>query len=847
MNEAKSFELNFCYHCMQRLDAGVTTCPLCGHDNADVYTAPDILHAGVILNGKYLVGRMLGRGGFGITYIGFDLALRVKVGIKEYFPVGVGIREPNSSRVLSATSFSSSGGFEKGRDEFQSEAVTLARFNSPNIVHVRDYFLENGTAYIVMDYIDGNNLTKEVEENGGKVPYERVLSLFKPLIPELGKIHEEHLIHRDIKPDNIKIVQNKKTERLVLLDFGAARSFVSAEVTHTYEALVTPGYAPIEQYSAKSRQGPYTDVYAVCATMYAMITGEIPGNATDRMMGIVGLKSFSEFGLSIPETVEKAIVHGLAIRSDDRPQTMKELYDELYPPAYPPPPPTPPQPPSPPPTPPTPPPPKRKIWPFIIAAALIVCGVVWFMFFRSSEEPAKNPTPSISVASTEPGEVNISVSTSTPIPRATHTSTSTSTPVPSATHTSTSTSTPVPSATHTPTSPSPLVPSATQTSTSTSTPVPSATHTSTSTSTPVPSATQTSSSTSTPVPSATHTSTSTSTPVPSATQTPTSTSTPIPSATNTPMPSETAVPTSTKTPVPAANTPTSTNTPIPSATNTAAPSKTPAVLTPGKLNTDVQLKSSPSVTSEVLRNISQGSQVMLVGERRNAGGKKWILVQMEDGTEGWIEESAVSTSEDTFSPADLKARDIFTFGKTEQNNDIADGPEPIEWQVLAVSSDRLLAISKYALDTLPYHEERTGVTWETSSLREWLNGEFYNSTFDYFEKEQILRITNENPDNDRYGTKGGERTRDRLFLLSVEEADLYFKSDEERICQAVPYAQARGAYASRSNGATFWWLRTPGDDETTAVSVDTAGSIYPGGDMIDSEGVAVRPALWLGF
>ena len=791
MNEAKSFELNFCYHCMQRLDAGVTTCPLCGHDNADVYTAPDILHAGVILNGKYLVGRMLGRGGFGITYIGFDLALRVKVGIKEYFPVGVGIREPNSSRVLSATSFSSSGGFEKGRDEFQSEAVTLARFNSPNIVHVRDYFLENGTAYIVMDYIDGNNLTKEVEENGGKVPYERVLSLFKPLIPELGKIHEEHLIHRDIKPDNIKIVQNKKTERLVLLDFGAARSFVSAEVTHTYEALVTPGYAPIEQYSAKSRQGPYTDVYAVCATMYAMITGEIPGNATDRMMGIVGLKSFSEFGLSIPETVEKAIVHGLAIRSDDRPQTMKELYDELYPPAYPPPPPTPPQPPSPPPTPPTPPPPKRKIWPFIIAAALIVCGVVWFMFFRSSEEPAKNPTPSISVASTEPGEVNISVSTSTPIPRATHTSTSTSTPVPSAT--------------------------------------------------------QTSSSTSTPVPSATHTSTSTSTPVPSATQTPTSTSTPIPSATNTPMPSETAVPTSTKTPVPAANTPTSTNTPIPSATNTAAPSKTPAVLTPGKLNTDVQLKSSPSVTSEVLRNISQGSQVMLVGERRNAGGKKWILVQMEDGTEGWIEESAVSTSEDTFSPADLKARDIFTFGKTEQNNDIADGPEPIEWQVLAVSSDRLLAISKYALDTLPYHEERTGVTWETSSLREWLNGEFYNSTFDYFEKEQILRITNENPDNDRYGTKGGERTRDRLFLLSVEEADLYFKSDEERICQAVPYAQARGAYASRSNGATFWWLRTPGDDETTAVSVDTAGSIYPGGDMIDSEGVAVRPALWLGF
>ncbi len=912
MEEAKNFELNFCYHCMQRLDAGESVCPVCGHDNSQVYTSPDILHAGMILHGKYLVGRMLGRGGFGITYIGFDLVLRVKVAIKEYFPMGVGIREPNSSRVVAATSFSDSNGFEKGRDEFQAEAVTLARFNSESIVHVRDYFLENGTAYIVMDFIDGNSLTKEVEVNGGRISWERVLSLFKPLIPELGKIHEEHLIHRDIKPDNIKIVtnKNKKTEQLVLLDFGAARSFVSAQVTHTYEAMVTPGYAPIEQYSAKSRQGPYSDVYALSATMYAMITGEVPANATDRMMGVSDLKSFSELGISVPENVEKAIFHGLAVRSDDRPQTMKEFYDELYnsvPPSQPTPPPLPPTPPLPPPHP--------IPWIIILAGVLAACGVIYFVFFRGSISPAKTPTP-VAVESSEftdtpvlsasntprptktpvpsatstalptdtpvpsatstsmptktpvPSATNTALPTNTPVPSATSTALPTKTPVPSATSTSMPTDTPVPSATSTsmPTDTPVLsatstalptdtpVPSATSTALPTDTPVPSATSTALPTDTPVPSATNTALPTDTPVPSATNTALPTDTPVPSATSTALPTDTPVPSATNTALPTDTPVPSATNTAIPTATpvpsatkTNVPTNTPMPTATRTPVPTKTPADLTPGNVNADVMLYSSPSAVSSVLKTILKGNQVMLVGEKRTAGGKKWILVQTEDGLEGWIEESAVSTADSSVLLNNLKVGDVFTFGEYEQDNVSADGVEAIEWVVLSKGADRILAVSKFALDAKPYNEYSDDVTWETSALREWLNGEFYDTAFDYFEKEQILKVTLENPDNERYGTKGGERTRDKIFLLSVDEANKYYKTDDDRICEASPFAQAHGAYAGRSNGATFWWLRTPGDDVTSVVSVDNAGSIYLGGDIIDTEGVAVRPAMWLGF
>ena len=316
---------------MEPLAEGQTVCPHCGHDHTIRQNPEDVLTEGSLLNGKYIVGKMLGRGGFGVTYIGYDLTLKIKVAIKEFFPAGVGTRNIHTKTVTAITA-EGQAGFESGRQAFQDEAQVLARFNSPNIVHVREYFRENGTAYIVMDLVEGSGLSGEVQKCGGTMPWQRVLDLFKPLIVELGRLHEENLIHRDIKPDNIKVVQNKKRgeEYLVLLDFGAARRFVSENVTGTYTAMVTPGYAPIEQYNQQSRQGPYTDVYGVCATMYAALTGRRPLASTERVAEDAELPPIRNFAQDMPADTEKAIMHGLEVKGKDRTQSMQELYDELY-------------------------------------------------------------------------------------------------------------------------------------------------------------------------------------------------------------------------------------------------------------------------------------------------------------------------------------------------------------------------------------------------------------------------------------------------------------------------------------------------------------------------------------
>ena len=323
-------ELNFCYGCMEPLEQGVTLCSRCGYDNSQPQNPDDLLPEGTILNGKYLIGKVLGRGGFGVTYLGLELNLLIKVAIKEYFPVGVGIRSPYSLKVKTASSLSNPEDFQTGLTEFLKEARTLASFNSPYFVHVREFFNENGTAYIVMDFVEGTGLDKEIG-SCGKMPWERVLSLMKPLMLELDKMHKLGLIHRDIKPGNIRISKDKNTgeDRLILLDFGSARHFVSQNVTKTYTAMITSGFSPLEQYSERSRQGPYTDIYAVCATIYAALTGVVPPAATDRVSGEVDIQPFSSFGVNVPEKIEKAISHGLAVKGADRPRTMKELYDEL--------------------------------------------------------------------------------------------------------------------------------------------------------------------------------------------------------------------------------------------------------------------------------------------------------------------------------------------------------------------------------------------------------------------------------------------------------------------------------------------------------------------------------------
>ena len=273
-------EINLCMGCMRpKTHPGL--CPFCGFDEAAYELSPHHLPLYTILNGKYLVGKVLGEGGFGITYLGWDINLELMVAIKEYYPNGFVTREScgydNTVTVLSGYRAEY---FAKGLEKFVDEARRLAKFwGLPGIVAVKDYFPENKTAYIVMEFVEGKTLMAMLRENGGSLPAGQVFQMMEPVMESLETVHEAGLIHRDISPDNIMV---DAKGRVKLLDFGAARSFIS-DSEKSLSVMLKPGYAPEEQYRSRGKQGPWTDVYSLCATMYRAITGGVPLESLDRM------------------------------------------------------------------------------------------------------------------------------------------------------------------------------------------------------------------------------------------------------------------------------------------------------------------------------------------------------------------------------------------------------------------------------------------------------------------------------------------------------------------------------------------------------------------------------------
>ena len=318
---------NLCTNCMRERRNPDGVCEFCGFDVRTFELPRHHMRPFTILAGKYLIGNAIGEGGFGITYLGMDLNLEVRVAIKEYYPQGFAVRDSrtNDSTVWSYSE-STQTFFEEGREKFINEAKTIAKFRElPEIVGVTDFFRENQTAYIVMEYLDGQTLKQYLKANGGKIPAENVVRMMRPLIASLGKLHSQNLIHRDISPDNIMLMKNGSIK---ILDFGGAREFASQD-GRSMSVLVKHGYAPEEQYRSRGDQGPWTDVYALCATMYRCITGEIPPNALDRLYQDE-LKPISSFGENCPKYIEKAITKGLNVRKDGRYQSMEELYESLY-------------------------------------------------------------------------------------------------------------------------------------------------------------------------------------------------------------------------------------------------------------------------------------------------------------------------------------------------------------------------------------------------------------------------------------------------------------------------------------------------------------------------------------
>ena len=270
---------------MHALAAGETFCSECGRPYGSVETEPFALKPGTILDGKYLVGEMLGQGGFGITYIGFDLLLEQKVAIKEYYPMSTGmVSRENSTTVVWSSAVMQKSGMEKGFDSFLKEARKMAKLGGiPGVVGVKSVFIQNETAYIVMDFIEGETLLKKLQREG-PMDYGTCISLMTPIMQALVEVHKHGIIHRDISPDNI-MVQNDG--RLILLDLGAAKDLDIQGKDGNMQSsqmVAKQGFSPVEQYGRDGKIGSWTDVYAMAATIYYCCTGVLPPSATDRMI-----------------------------------------------------------------------------------------------------------------------------------------------------------------------------------------------------------------------------------------------------------------------------------------------------------------------------------------------------------------------------------------------------------------------------------------------------------------------------------------------------------------------------------------------------------------------------------
>lgn len=278
-----------------------------------VYSASHQLPAGTMLGEKYKIVRTLGEGGFGITYMGINTLFDTPIAIKEYYPQGYANRSAAYDLTVTITDTTRNSYFSKWKEKFLEEARTLAKFsNIPNIVNVSDYFEENGTAYIVMEYLDGITLAEYVAKNG-VFNAEKLSAMMIPMLRALDKVHQQNLIHRDISPDNIMIMPDGS---LKLYDFGAAREY-SETSQKSLSIMLKPGFAPEEQYRSRGEQGPWTDVYAVCATVYYCITGVKPDDALQRVFADE-VKRPSELGISISLYIEEAIMMGLSIKAENR-------------------------------------------------------------------------------------------------------------------------------------------------------------------------------------------------------------------------------------------------------------------------------------------------------------------------------------------------------------------------------------------------------------------------------------------------------------------------------------------------------------------------------------------------
>lgn len=312
-----------CFGCMEEIPQ--YPCPHCGYDPEENRPPDYILRQGTILNGKYVVGKMLGQGGFGITYVGWDLSLARKVAIKEYFPAGQVTRHPAMGSTLQwYTTGQADNARRGGMEMFLKEARKMTRVdNVAQVVRVLSLFQENDTAYIVMEFVEGETLKNRLMRTG-PMEWGEAKGIFLPVIRAMGEVHGAGLIHRDLSPDNLMLEPGGGVR---ILDLGAAKD-LNVNSGASSMLVAKGGFSPLEQYTERGGSGTWTDVYALAATMYYTLTGTMPPPAVDRMQKDTIRWDLPRL-LSLPKNVLTALHQALIVAPGKRTQTMEALESQL--------------------------------------------------------------------------------------------------------------------------------------------------------------------------------------------------------------------------------------------------------------------------------------------------------------------------------------------------------------------------------------------------------------------------------------------------------------------------------------------------------------------------------------
>lgn len=312
---------DFCPNCFCSVQSQI--CHNCGYDQNNANQYDEVLPPNIILNARYLVGRVLGKGGFGVTYLAKDLIENKLVAVKECLPENFAYRDSN---FYVHNIESNTAAFNQCKQNFRDEISALydLRYN-PFVVNVSDFFSENNTEYFVMEYIDGVNLKVLVHKQNGKTSFENAVLILFTVGSALMEVHKCGIIHRDISPENIMIDRDGKVK---LIDFGASKNYISSYSSDNESIFLKPGFAPPEQYDLNGNQGPWTDVYALGATFYTIISGQPLIDSIYRLEEDT-MKTLTQLGCDVPQYVSNAVSKALSPMIEQRYESIGEFFDDL--------------------------------------------------------------------------------------------------------------------------------------------------------------------------------------------------------------------------------------------------------------------------------------------------------------------------------------------------------------------------------------------------------------------------------------------------------------------------------------------------------------------------------------